>query len=121
MQQPAGLPPPPVHPPPHAPHAWRPYNPWAIVSISFAVSTVLGTWCLGGLIAVITGHVARHQINRTGEAGSNLALAGLIVGYVAGGAYMLLTAWVTQKMPFTAEQMGLMFDALTAPCETFQT
>ncbi len=44
----------------------------------------------------------------------------LIVGYVAGGAYMLLTAWVTQKMPFSAEQMGLMFDALTAPCETFQ-
>src|SRR6266851_3336608 len=44
----------------------------------------------------------------------------LIVGYVAGGAYMLLTAWVTQKTPFSAEQMGLMFDALTAPCETFQ-
>ena len=44
----------------------------------------------------------------------------LIVGYVAGGAYMLLTAWVTQKMPFSAEQMGLLFSALTAPCETIQ-
>jgi AcrR family transcriptional regulator len=44
----------------------------------------------------------------------------LIVAYVAGGAYMLLTAWVTQKMPFSAEQMGLLFSALTAPCETFQ-
>jgi hypothetical protein len=50
---------------------------------------VLGTWCLGGLIAVFTGHVARHQINRTGEAGSNLALAGFIVGYVAIGLTLL--------------------------------
>ncbi len=44
----------------------------------------------------------------------------LIVGFVAGGAYMLLTTWVTQKVPFSAEQMGLLFSALTAPCETFQ-
>ena len=44
----------------------------------------------------------------------------LIVAYVAGGAYMLLTAWVTQKMPFSAEQMGALFSALTAPCETIQ-
>src|SRR5258707_4581999 len=44
----------------------------------------------------------------------------LIVAYVAGGAYMLLTAWVTQKMPFSAEQMGMLFSALPAPCETFQ-
>jgi AcrR family transcriptional regulator len=44
----------------------------------------------------------------------------LIVGYVAGGAYMLLTTWVTQKLPFTAEQMATLFDALTAPCDTFQ-
>ena len=67
----------------------RPYNPWAIVSISFAASTVIGTWCFGGLIAVITGHVARHQIKRTGEAGANLALVGLIVGYVAIGLFLL--------------------------------
>lgn len=59
------------------------YNPWAIASISFAASTVIGSWCLGGLAAVITGHVARHQIKQTGEAGGSLALAGLIAGYAA--------------------------------------
>jgi Domain of unknown function (DUF4190) len=63
----------------------RPYNPWAIVSVSFAASTIIGSWCLGGLVAVITGHVARHQIKQTGEAGGSLALAGLIAGYVAIG------------------------------------
>jgi hypothetical protein len=70
----------------------RPYNPWAIVSISFAASTVIGSWCFGGLVAVITGHVARQQINKTGEAGGNLALAGLIVGYVSIGLTLLFIA-----------------------------
>src|SRR5215211_9561082 len=41
----------------------------------------------------------------------------LIVGYVAGGAYMLLTQWIRGKMSFTAEQMGLLFYDLTDPCE----
>jgi hypothetical protein len=70
----------------------RPYNPWAIVSVSFAASTVLGSWCFGGLVAVITGHVARHQIKTSGEAGGNLALVGLIVGYLSIALFLLLFA-----------------------------
>jgi hypothetical protein len=72
-------------PPPLPVAGSRHYNVWAIVSISFGASTVIGTWCLGGLVAVITGHIARHQIQRTGEAGASLALGGLIAGYVALG------------------------------------
>ena len=79
-------------PPGYAPQVSRPYNPWAIVSVSFAASTVLGSWCFGGLIAVITGHVARHQIKTSGAAGGNLALIGLIVGYVAIGLFLLFIA-----------------------------
>ncbi len=41
----------------------------------------------------------------------------LVVSFVAGGAYMLLTEWITQKMPFSGEQMGLLFYALTDRCE----
>ena len=70
----------------------RPYNPWAIVSVSFAASTVLGSWCFGGLVAVITGHVARHQIKTSGEAGGNVALIGLIVGYLAIALFLLFIA-----------------------------
>ena len=73
----------------------RPYNPCAIVSISFAASTVLGSWCFGGLVAIITGHVARHQIKTSGEAGGNLALIGLIVGYLSIALFMLfITAYI---------------------------
>ena len=32
--------------------------------------------------AIVFGHVARHQIKRTGEQGAGLALAGLILGWV---------------------------------------
>jgi hypothetical protein len=84
MQTQPGLPPESHHPvAAYAHQPSRPYNLWAIVSVSFGASTVIGSWCFGGLIAVITGHVARHQIKQTGEAGANLALAGLIAGYVA--------------------------------------
>lgn len=75
----------------------RNYNVWAIVSICFACSTVIGTWCFGGLIAIITGHIARHQIKQTSEAGGSLALAGLIVGYVAIG---LTVAFITLYILF---------------------
>ena len=81
--------------PAYAPEASGHYNPWAIVSVSFAASTVLGSWCFGGLVAVITGHVARHQIKTSGEAGANLALVGLIVGYLSIALFLLfITAYI---------------------------
>ena len=50
----------------------------------------------------------------------DLRLQELIVGYVAGGAYMLLTQWISNKMPFSTEEMARLFYELTAPCETIQ-
>ncbi|MFI4978402.1 MAG: DUF4190 domain-containing protein [Solirubrobacterales bacterium] len=92
MEQRPAQPEPYTAPTVHAPQASRPYNPWAIVSLSFAASTVLGSWCLGGLVAVITGHVARHQIKTSGETGENLALIGLIVGYLSIALFLLVFA-----------------------------
>jgi DUF1707 SHOCT-like domain/Domain of unknown function (DUF4190) len=37
---------------------------------------------MGGIPAVILGHVARSQIQRTGERGDGQAIAGLILGYL---------------------------------------
>jgi hypothetical protein len=36
---------------------------------------------LATIPAIVLGHVARHQIRRTGEQGAGLALAGLILGW----------------------------------------
>ena len=53
---------------------------------------------VAGIVAIITGHMARRQIRQTGESGSGLALAGLILGYahlalsilLVGGLILLL-------------------------------
>jgi hypothetical protein len=103
MQTPPGLPPPPQPALPGAAQASPRYNPWAIVSVAFGASTVIGTWCFGGLIAVITGHIARHQIKRTGEAGGTLALIGLIAGYAGIGLTLLfILAYVAFFILFIA-------------------
>jgi hypothetical protein len=54
-------------------------------------SLVLGLvgLCVTGIPAVITGHIARSQIKRTGQSGDGLALAGLIIGYVVLGLELI--------------------------------
>ena len=54
----------------------------------FAVaSMVLGIvwlWWIGSILAVIFGHVAIRQINRSNgtESGTGMAIAGLVLGYI---------------------------------------
>lgn len=49
-------------------------NTLAVVSLVFGIAG-------GSLVAVILGHIAKGQIRRTGEMGSGMATAGLILGY----------------------------------------
>jgi hypothetical protein len=68
-----GAPPPPSYGPP------RGTNALAIASLVCSI-----VWACGAasLAAVITGHLARGQVRRTGEQGGGMALAGLIIGYL---------------------------------------
>jgi hypothetical protein len=45
---------------------------------------------LAAIPAVILGHVARSQIRRTGERGDGMAIAGLVLGYLAIGGWALI-------------------------------
>ena len=45
-----------------------------------AVMSLVSVFIFGPL-AVILGHMARHQIRRTGESGAGIALGALIIGY----------------------------------------
>ncbi|GGC07711.1 DUF4190 domain-containing protein [Cellulomonas carbonis] len=66
----------------YAPPPYVKTNTMAIISL---VSSVLGLTfvpVLGSIAGVITGHMARRQIADTGEQGSGVATAGLVVGYV---------------------------------------
>jgi hypothetical protein len=61
----------------------RPLNSLAIVSLVAGIAGyVLPHPFIAGLVAIVTGHMARGQIRRTGEGGGGLALAGLLLGYI---------------------------------------
>jgi hypothetical protein len=55
-------------------------NGLAVASFIFGVAPFIVP-PLGSLGAIILGHMARHQIKKTGERGAGLALAGLVLGW----------------------------------------
>lgn len=57
-------------------------NGWAVVSLVFGILSFVLLPFIGGLIAVITGHVGRSQIRRFRQGGGGIALSGLILGYI---------------------------------------
>jgi hypothetical protein len=57
-------------------------NALAVISVAAGTASfVLGFVFVGAVVAIVTGHIARRQIARTGEKGAPLALAGLVLGY----------------------------------------
>jgi Domain of unknown function (DUF4190) len=79
---------------PPAYYTARPTNTLAIVSLVFGIVGYVFLPFVAGIVAVVTGHMARGQIKRTGEAGRGFALAGLILGYVNVGLVILAIAVV---------------------------
>jgi DUF1707 SHOCT-like domain/Domain of unknown function (DUF4190) len=63
-------------------------NSMAIASLLCGVGQVM-FWPLITIPAIVLGHVARRQIRQTGEAGSGLATAGLVLGYIGAGVVVL--------------------------------
>ena len=57
---------------------------WAIISLISGVLAWLGLFGLGGIAAVICGHVAKNEIHKhpTTITGDGLATIGLVLGYL---------------------------------------
>jgi Domain of unknown function (DUF1707)/Domain of unknown function (DUF4190) len=56
-------------------------NGLSAVSLGFGLGQILVP-IFGAIVAIVTGHVARGQIRRTGEHGDGMAIAGLVLGYI---------------------------------------
>ena len=69
-----------------------PTNTLAVVSLASGIASYFVVPVLGALVAIITGHMARREIKRTGERGSGFALVGLILGYLHFALVFLLVA-----------------------------
>jgi len=70
-------------------------NGLATASLVFGIISWVVCPLVGGIIAVICGHVAHSQIKRTGESGSGLATAGLVLGYIhIAAAAVVFVFWL---------------------------
>ena len=71
--------------------AMVPVTPTNGLAIGSLVCGILEFFTLGlaSIPAVILGHLARGQIRRTGEHGDGMAIAGLILGWLAIGGWAL--------------------------------
>ncbi|GAB3672037.1 hypothetical protein GCM10027589_41360 [Actinocorallia lasiicapitis] len=74
----------------HVPPQGPPTNVLAIISL---IASIVACG-VGSIAGVICGHIALHQIRRTGESGRGLAIAGLIIGYLGLLAIVLMFALV---------------------------
>jgi hypothetical protein len=61
----------------------------AIASLACGIGEIF-TVGLSGIAAVILGHMARTEIRQTGKRGDGMAIAGLVLGYLAIVAWALL-------------------------------
>jgi uncharacterized membrane protein len=78
-------------PPSHPAYRSPGTNSLAVASLVFGVAEFF-TAGLTAIPAVVLGHKARRQIRMTGEQGSGMATAGLILGWTAIGLFALLVA-----------------------------
>jgi hypothetical protein len=83
--------------PPNEPSSYQqPYGPsetnlLSIISLISGILAWLGIFGLGGLVAVITGHMAKGQIASSAgrQTGDGLATAGLVLGYLNLALFVL--------------------------------
>jgi hypothetical protein len=66
-----------------------PTNTAAVVSLVSGIVSWFFCPLVGGIVAVITGHMAHGQIRRSGEGGAGMATAGLVLGYIHLAAAVL--------------------------------
>ncbi len=57
-------------------------NALSIVALVAGIAGLTVLPFLASIVAIITGHMARAEMRRTGEKGEGFSLAGLIMGYV---------------------------------------
>jgi Domain of unknown function (DUF4190) len=77
-----------TNPQPYAPPQKHGTNGMAVASF---VLSLLWMWGLGSLLAVIFGVIGRRQTSESGQGGSGLATAGLIIGIVGLVGAVIMT------------------------------
>jgi hypothetical protein len=69
-------------------------NTLALVSLISGIASWIIVPVVGAIVAVITGHMAKREIRRTGEQGNTYATVGLVLGYLHLAVVLLVLAIV---------------------------
>jgi len=69
-------------------------NTLALVSLISGIVSWFAMPLIGGVVAVVTGHLAKREIRRTGEQGETFATVGLVLGYLHLAVVLLIVALV---------------------------
>jgi len=111
------------------PAAAAPTNGMAIASMVVSIVAIVGLcgYGLGGLLGIlgaILGHVSRKQIRERGENGDGMALAGIVMGWIATVigvlaivGFVIFFVWIASQDPSTYDgtyNTPDLFAALTA-------
>jgi hypothetical protein len=75
--------------PTYVPTPIAPTNVLAIVSLVTGIAGLTFVPFLGGIAAIVTGHISLHQLKSKPEKGRGMAIAGLVTGYVGVGLTIL--------------------------------
>ena len=85
--------PPPVgtYPPYGPPYGGYPYAPARTngMAIASLVLGILWLYWIGSILALVLGYTAKRQIRERGEAGSGMATAGIVLGWIGVGFFGL--------------------------------
>ena len=87
--QPTSYPAPPHHPDYGPPPGYGYYAPASRRTNGLAIASmvlgILWIYWIGSILALVFGYVAKKQISERGEAGSGMATAGIVLGWIGVG------------------------------------
>lgn len=84
-------------------YAYRPSQPTNTMAIISLIAGIAGLTIfpfIASIVAVVTGHMARKEISRTGEQGGGLATGGLVTGWVGIGLGVAIVLFFVFMLTF---------------------
>ena len=110
-------PPPPGYPqpPPHYQQGYPPPYPggygarpgWNGFAIASLVLGIVWMYAIGSILALVFGYKARNQIRESGEQGSGLATAGIVLGWVGIAGTILLFVFFVLLVSLSDDNLSM--------------
>lgn len=72
------------------PYGYPPPRPTNGMAVASMVLGILWLYWIGSVLALVFGYTARKQIRERGEGGDGMAVAGIVLGWVGVGVFVIV-------------------------------